>query len=125
MNIKRLDHLVLTTTDLDACLNFYSGLLGMEKDETGGRWAVRFGEQKFNIHTKPAEFHPAARVPTPGSVDLCLIAEGSMEEIQRELLEKGAVIEEGIVPRTGALGPIDSVYLRDPDGNLVEISVYR
>ena len=125
MKIDRLDHLVLTTGDLTACLGFYVDLLGMELDEGGGRYAVKFGRQKFNIHTRPAEFHPAARVPTPGSADLCLIAQGTIEDVKAELEAKGAVIEEGVVPRTGAEGPIDSVYLRDPDGNLVELSVYR
>lgn len=124
MQIQRLDHLVLTTADPDACLEFYVNLLGMELDESGGRCAVKFGEQKLNIHRRPAEFLPAARVPTPGSADLCLIAAGPIEAVKAELEAKGVCIEEGIVPRTGAMGPIDSVYLRDPDGNLVEISVY-
>ncbi|MEG2420832.1 MAG: VOC family protein [Oscillospiraceae bacterium] len=125
MKIKSLDHLVLTTSDLEACLHFYVELLGMELDRSGNRYAVKFGTQKFNIHCRPGEFLPAARIPTSGSADICLIVAGNIAEIKAELESKGATIEEGIVPRTGACGPIDSLYLRDPDGNLVELSTYR
>lgn len=124
MKINHLDHLVITTQDLEKCLHFYVDILDMELDDRNGRYAVKFGQQKFNIHCKKAEFLPAAQNVTYGSQDLCLIAEGNIEDIKREIEAKGWPIELGIVKRTGACGPIDSVYLRDPDGNLVEISVY-
>lgn len=124
MEISHLDHLVITTTDLKASLHFYGDILNMQVVGDGQRWAVKFGDQKFNLHTRPAEFLPAAKAPTPGSADLCLIAKGKIEDIREELIAKGVVIEEGIVPRTGAQGAIRSVYIRDPDGNLVEISTY-
>ncbi len=97
----------------------------MELDNRNDRYAVRFGRNKINIHRKKAEFLPAAQNVTYGSQDICLIAEGKIEDIKAEIEAKGYPVELGIVKRTGAMGPIDSVYLRDPDGNLVEISVYR
>lgn len=124
MEIVSLDHLVITTQNLEACLGFYVDLLGMELESTGGRYALRFGVQKINIHQKKGEFLPAARHVTYGSADICLLAKGSIEAVEAELLGKGATIELGIVPRTGALGPMKSIYLRDPDENLVEIAVY-
>lgn len=126
MRLERFDHLVLTTADLDACLRFYVDLLGMELDGTNQRYALRFGDQKINIHRRPAEFLPAAARPAPGSADFCLVAAGDIKEIFAELRAKNAPFElPEITARTGALGPIDSIYLRDPDGNLVEISTYR
>lgn len=125
MKIKNIDHMVVTTDDLEACLHFYVDVLGMELDDKNDRYAVKFGNQKINIHRKKAEFLPAAKNVTYGSQDICLIAEGTMEEIEAELKEKGIGIELGIVDRTGASGPISSIYLRDPDGNLVEIGVYK
>lgn len=125
MKIERLDHMVITTEHLEECLGFYTKMLDMELDDRNGRYAVKFGMQKFNIHTKKGEFQPAAENPTYGSQDICLIARGTIEEIEKELREKGCPIELGPVKRTGALGPIESIYLRDPDGNLVEISVYQ
>lgn len=125
MKIKNIDHMVVTTDDLEACLYFYVDVLGMELDDKNDRYAVKFGNQKINIHRKKAEFLPAAKNVTYGSQDICLIAEGTMEEIEAELKEKGIGIELGIVDRTGASGPISSIYLRDPDGNLVEIGVYK
>lgn len=124
MIIERLDHLVLTTEHLEECLHFYVDILDMELVQKNGRYALRFGNQKINIHTRKAEFLPAAKNVEYGSLDLCLVVQGTAEEIRRELEEKGAVIEEGIVPRTGAVGPISSIYLRDPDGNLVELASY-
>ena len=124
MNIKYIDHIVITTQDLAQCLAFYEGVLGMEHRERDDRHALHFGNAKFNIHVQKGEFQPAAKHPTCGSLDLCLIADGSIDDIRRELEAKGAPIELGIVERTGAKGRIDSIYLRDPDGNLVEISVY-
>ena len=125
MKIKRIDHVVLTTGNLEKCLTFYAGLLGMEHQEKNGRHALLFGAQKFNIHTRKGEFQPAAENPTEGSIDICLVVEGSIEEIAAEIKAKGQAVELGIVKRTGALGPIDSIYLRDPDGNLVELCVYQ
>lgn len=125
MKIDRFDHLVVTTQDLEACLHFYVDILDMELDNRNNRYAVKFGRNKINIHRQQAEFLPAAQNVTYGSQDLCLIADGDINEIYKEIEAKGYPIELGIVQRTGAMGPIDSIYLRDPDGNLVEISVYR
>lgn len=125
MKVARFDHIVITTQDLEKCLHFYVDVLDMELDNRNDRYAVKFGEQKINIHRKKAEFLPAAQNVTYGSQDICLIAEGNIEEIKAEIEAKGYPIELGIVGRTGAMGPIDSIYLRDPDGNLVEISVYK
>lgn len=125
MLIEKIDHLVIPVSDMDAALDFYVGLLGMRADFSGGRVAVTFGSQKINLHRGKAELLPAARNPQFGAVDLCLLAKGPIERIQEELLEKGAKLETQIVGRTGATGPIDSIYLRDPDGNLIEISVLR
>jgi len=125
MKIDRFDHIVVTTQDLEKCLHFYVDILDMELDNRNDRYAVRFGRNKINIHRKKAEFLPAAQNVTYGSQDICLIAEGKIEDIKAEIEAKGYPVELGIVKRTGAMGPIDSVYLRDPDGNLVEISVYR
>ena len=125
MKIKNIDHIVVTTQDLEKCLYFYGEILGMEIDDANNRYAVKFGNQKINIHRGKAEFLPAAANVTFGSVDICLIAEGNIEEIKQELESKNFPIELGIVGRTGANGPIDSIYLRDPDQNLVEISVYK
>ncbi len=115
MRIESLDHLVLTVRDLDATVAFYE-LLGMrhvEFDE--GRHALAFGSQKLNLHVAGHEFEPKADVPTPGSADLCFLVD--------ELDVEGLDVLEGPVERTGATGTIRSVYVRDPDGNLVELSV--
>ena len=125
MKIDHLDHLVITTQDLEQCLHFYVDVLGMELDDSNGRYAVKFGSQKINIHRKKAEFLPAARNVTFGSQDICLIAQGNIHEIKAEIEAKGWPVELGIVQRTGACGPMDSIYLRDPDGNLIELSVYQ
>ncbi|MEC9346933.1 MAG: VOC family protein [Pseudomonadota bacterium] len=121
--IDRLDHLVLTVRDLDATVDFYCRVLGMRHETfAGGRSALVFGGQKFNLHRAGHEFEPKARTPLPGSADICLIAATPMDGILAHLAAEGVTVEEGPVPRTGATGPILSVYLRDPDGNLVEIS---
>ncbi len=125
MKIDHLDHLVITTQDLEQCLHFYVDILGMELDDSNGRYAVKFGCQKINIHRKKAEFLPAARNVTFGSQDICLIAQGNIHEIKAEIEAKGWPVEVGIVQRTGACGLMDSIYLRDPDGNLIELSVYQ
>ena len=124
MTVDHLDHLVITTQDLEKCLHFYVDILGMEPDDTGGRWSLRFGEQKINIHRRKAEFLPAARNVTYGSQDLCFIVRGDINDVRAELEAKGWPVELGVVRRTGAQGPMDSVYVRDPDGNLIELSVY-
>lgn len=121
--IHHLDHLVLTTTDEKSCIDFYVGLLGMAFETFGeGRKAFRFGQQKINIHVKGSEFEPKAHLPVPGALDLCFIADRPLDDVISELQSKGAKIIEGPVSRTGATGPIRSIYLRDPDLNLIEIS---
>ncbi|WP_226359002.1 MULTISPECIES: VOC family protein [unclassified Pseudonocardia] len=123
MRIDHLDHLVLTVADVDATVAFYTRVLGMEAVEFGGgRRALAFGPSKINLHRAGHEFEPKADRPTPGSADLCLITLDPIEQVRCELAEAGVAVEEGPVERTGARGPLLSVYLRDPDGNLVEIS---
>jgi catechol 2,3-dioxygenase-like lactoylglutathione lyase family enzyme len=121
--IDQLDHLVLTTVDEDACVRFYVGLLGMTLETFGqDRKAFRFGNQKINLHVKGKELEPKAHLPVPGALDLCFIAGRPLNEVASILQGKGAEIIEGPVLRTGATGPIRSIYLRDPDLNLIEIS---
>lgn len=121
--IHHLDHLVLTTTNEEACVNFYVGLLGMSLVSFGdGRKAFSFGQQKINLHVKGSEFEPKAHLPVPGSLDLCFIADQPLDKVISTLESKGAKIIEGPVSRTGATGQIRSIYLRDPDLNLIEIS---
>ena len=125
MRIDRLDHLVLTVADVDATIAFYTTVLGMDVITFGGgRKALAFGTSKINLHQAGHEFEPKALRPTPGSADLCLIVDGPLEDVIAELGRAGVPIEEGPVERTGATGPILSVYLRDPDLNLIELSTY-
>jgi catechol 2,3-dioxygenase-like lactoylglutathione lyase family enzyme len=124
MRVDRVDHVVLTVADLDSTVAFYSGVLGMEHVTFDGRNALHFGSSKFNLHVAGHEFEPRARRATPGSADLCLIVDGPLDGVIDELAAHGVPIEEGPVDRTGALGPMRSVYLRDPDENLIELSVY-
>jgi catechol 2,3-dioxygenase-like lactoylglutathione lyase family enzyme len=120
--VVRLDHLVLTVADLEATVAFYERL-GMRREEFGdGRIALHFGPHKINHHQAGAEFTPHARRPTPGSADVCLLVEGTLDAAERWLHESGIPVELGPVERTGATGPIRSLYVRDPDGNLVEVS---
>lgn len=122
--IKGLDHVVITTRALDRCLAFYVDVLGMQLERFGaGRIALRFGAQKFNVHPPGYDAGIKARHPTPGSLDLCLLADCPLEEVIARLKQHHIPIEEGPVVRTGARFPIRSVYVRDPDDNLVEISV--
>lgn len=124
--IDRLDHAVLTVRDIDATCDFYSRVLGMEAISFGkGRRAIRFGKQKFNLHQAGREFEPRARKPTPGSADFCLVTTTPMARVITHLRQCGVEILEGPVVKTGAIGPIESVYFRDPDENLVEVSRYR
>ena len=125
MIIQSLDHFVLTTADLEKCLAFYTKLLEFRAEEKEGRYALFFGSQKINIHTKPAEFLPAAAYPLAGSLDLCFAAEGSAETTYAELREKNAPLVSEVVIRHGARGTMKSIYLRDPDGNLVELGFYE
>ena len=121
--IQSLDHLVLTVADPEATTDFYARVLGMEPVTFGGgRRALAFGSQKINLHRAGAEFEPKAARPTPGSGDLCFLTETPLEDVLRHLAAEGVAVEEGPVARTGATGPLRSVYLRDPDGNLVEIA---
>ncbi|MGL5514341.1 MAG: VOC family protein [Sporomusa sp.] len=123
--VDRLDHLVLTVFDLDRTVNFYSTVLGMEVIRFGtGRIALSFGSQKINLHVAGKEFEPKAKTPLPGSADLCFIVNISLDEVIKHVNEHKIDIIEGPVTRTGALGPIQSIYIRDPDGNLIEISTY-
>jgi catechol 2,3-dioxygenase-like lactoylglutathione lyase family enzyme len=121
--VRSLDHLVLTVVDIEATCDFYARVLGMEVvDFGGGRRALTFGEQKINLHQQGAEFEPKAHHPTPGSADLCFLTEAPLDEVICHLGDWGVPVLEGPVMRTGATGPIRSVYLRDPDANLVEVS---
>lgn len=125
MHVNRLDHLVLTVADIDKTIDFYTRVLGMRDITFGaGRRALAFGASKINLHLAGHELEPKAARPTPGSADLCLIVEDSPEEILAQLREAGVPVEEGPVDRTGATGPIRSIYLRDPDANLIELSSY-
>jgi catechol 2,3-dioxygenase-like lactoylglutathione lyase family enzyme len=125
VRIDRLDHLVLTVKDIDATCAFYSRVLGMDARTFGdGRRSLHFGAAKINLHQQGMEFEPKAAKPGPGSADVCLIAATPLAEVTRHLHECGVEIIEGPVQRTGAIGPILSVYFRDPDGNLIEISNY-
>lgn len=124
MKLKNFDHIVLTTSHLEECLHFYRDFLGMTVSCENGRYALLFGRCKINIHRRPGEFKPAAAYPVSGSIDLCIITETPMEKVLSELLTKGAPVITDIVDRHGARGPMKSIYLRDPDGNLIEIARY-
>jgi catechol 2,3-dioxygenase-like lactoylglutathione lyase family enzyme len=123
--ITRIDHFVLTVANIDASCEFYSRALGFEVVTFGqGSKALAFGHQKINLHQAGAEFDPKAMRPTPGSADFCLITERPIDSVVSALQAAGVSIEEGPVKRTGATGPLTSIYFRDPDGNLVEVSTY-
>jgi len=122
MGITALDHLVLTVADLDATVAFYERLGMVCERFLGDRLALHFGRQKINLHPAGAEFEPHARRPEPGSADLCFLVDGPIAAVERELAAAGIDIEVGPVERTGAQGPLESVYVRDPDGNLIELS---
>lgn len=123
--IDRIDHIVITAFDLERTIDFYSRVMGMEPITfAGGRRGLAFGRQKINLHQAGREFEPKALKPTPGSIDLCFITETPLDEVATHLKACGVVIAEGPVEKTGALGPMMSVYFRDPDGNLVEVSNY-
>ena len=124
MRIISLDHLVLTVRSIEATCAFYAGVLGMEVVTIGqGRKALGFGSQKINLHERGKEFEPKAAQPTPGSADLCFLTDALLSEVIGHLNSLGVPILEGPVARTGAVGPLRSVYFRDPDANLIEVSV--
>ena len=123
--INHLDHLVLTTTDQNAYIDFYTHVLKMKLITFGEqRYALQFGEQKINIHQYGKEFEPKAHLPVPGSLDLCFISNTPINQIMTFIQQQGVEIIEGPVKRTGAMGEILSIYIRDPDLNLIEIANY-
>jgi catechol 2,3-dioxygenase-like lactoylglutathione lyase family enzyme len=122
--LEQFDHLVLTVANIDATVDFYTEVLGMELVRFEGRKALRFGDQKINLHQRGHEFSPRALHPVPGSADLCFVTLTPMEEVLSYLADQKVRIEEGPVERTGAVGKLRSVYIRDPDQNLIEISNY-
>ncbi|HIM69173.1 MAG TPA: VOC family protein [Gammaproteobacteria bacterium] len=123
MTLEKLDHLVLPVSDIDVIATFYTTYLGMEKRIFGeGRVALHFGDQKINLHPAGWDYEPKARVSTAGSADLCFIVSERVESLQTKLVQLGVEIIEGPVVRTGATGSLRSIYIRDPDGNLIELS---
>lgn len=121
--IDHLDHIVLTTARSGECIDFYTRVLGMKLERFGvGRIALKFGAQKINLHEKGKEFEPKAATALPGTLDICFIATVPLADVIARLAKYAVPIIEGPVMKTGATGPIRSVYVRDPDGNLVEIS---
>jgi catechol 2,3-dioxygenase-like lactoylglutathione lyase family enzyme len=120
-----IDHLVLTVADIERTVAFYRDVLGCVPVTFGqGRRALAFGDQKINLHQAGREFEPKATRPTPGSADLCFVTATPITDVVATLELRGVPIEEGPVPRAGAQGPMTSVYLRDPDGNLLEVASY-
>jgi len=125
VKIDRLDHLVLTVSDIEKTCEFYERVFGMEAVTfENGRRALAFGEQKINLHEAGQEFEPKAAHPTPGSADLCFIIGAPLEGAVQHLGDCGVEVLEGPVTRTGALGSMESIYVRDPDENLIELSSY-
>ena len=125
MRIDRIDHLVLTVQDISASCDFYSRVLGMNIVTFGaGRKALSFGDQKINLHQRGQELEPKAAHPTPGSADICLITSTPLAQVMTHLQACSVELLDGPVQRTGALGPIKSLYFRDPDSNLIEVSSY-
>lgn len=126
-SVAALDHLVLTVADQDRTVAFYTRVLGMKAEafrpaDGSTRMALKFGAQKINLHVAGRAFDPKARVPMPGSADLCFLSDLPLSDWLAHFEKVGVPVEEGPVARTGATGPIASVYIRDPDGNLIEIS---
>ncbi|WP_457664819.1 VOC family protein [Thiolapillus sp.] len=126
MSISCIDHIVLTVKDIEATVSFYESVLGMARETFGeGRVALKFGSQKINLHQQGKEYEPKARMPLPGSEDLCFITDTKLETAMDQVRNKGVEILEGPVTRTGAMGTIVSFYFRDPDGNLIEVANYE
>jgi catechol 2,3-dioxygenase-like lactoylglutathione lyase family enzyme len=125
IEIDRIDHIVLTVESIEKTISFYEKALGMKTETFGeNRRALCFGKQKFNLHEKGREFEPKAQRPTPGAIDLCLIATSRLSEVISHLQKVEVEIEQGPIRRTGATGAISSIYFRDPDNNLIEVSNY-
>jgi catechol 2,3-dioxygenase-like lactoylglutathione lyase family enzyme len=125
MNIDRIDHVVMTARSVDATCAFYERVLGMQPVTfAGGRRALAFGRQKINLHQAGREFEPKAHLAAPGTLDICLITTTPLAEVAEHLTRCGVTIVEGPVAKTGATGPLRSVYFRDPDQNLIEVSNY-
>ncbi|MEB3372299.1 VOC family protein [Saccharopolyspora mangrovi] len=125
ISIDRVDHLVLTVADVDRAVEFYRDVLGMEPVEfPGERRAVRFGDQTIKLHASAELVEPTATHPVPGSANLCFVTSQALSDVQEHLRNNDVRIEEGPVGRTGSKGPITSIYLRDPDGNLIEVARY-
>jgi catechol 2,3-dioxygenase-like lactoylglutathione lyase family enzyme len=125
MKVTTLDHLALTVQDLESTVDFYTRVLGMTVSAFAeGRLALKYGTQKINLHELGSEFQPNARRAQPGSADLCFLSDDGLDSWVDHLEQEGVELVEGPVRRIGALGPMDSVYCRDPDGNLVEIANY-
>ena len=122
--LEQLDHIVLTVANIHATTDFYTEVLGMDIVTFEGRTALRFGDQKINLHQRGHEFQPRAAQPTPGSADLCFVTLTPMEEVVSYLTDLKVHVEVGPVERTGAVGKLVSIYIRDPDKNLIEISNY-
>ena len=117
--VESLDHLVLTVDDIERTCSFYETALGLERET-----ALRFGQQKINLHPNPSPIDTKAGKPTPGSADICFIAAVPLEQVRQKLEAADIPLVAGPVPRVGALGPVTSLYIRDPDENLVEIATY-
>lgn len=125
MDIDRIDHIVMTVRSIDATCSFYERVLGMKRVTfAGGRYALTFGRQKINLHEAGREFEPKAHVAAPGTLDICLITTTPLADVTEHLARCDVAIIEGPVSKTGATGPIHSVYFRDPDQNLIEVSNY-
>ncbi len=125
MRVTAIDHIVLTVRDLEATAKFYESVMGMSREEFGqGRLALKFGNQKINLHEYGKEFEPKAGRPTSGSEDLCFITDTNLDEAMSHVADQGVEIIEGPIKRTGARGAILSFYFRDPDGNLIEVANY-
>lgn len=126
VRMDRFDHIVLTVADLDRTFAFYVRALGLAPVRyAGGRRALQFGDQKINLHQAGAESEPHATTPLPGSADLCFVSRQPLDVVTAQLDREGVPIELGPVRRTGAMGPMASIYVRDPDGNLIEIASYN
>lgn len=123
--LTTLDHLVLTVTDIERTVAFFTDVLGMTAItfDAGQRRALRFGAHKINLHVQGHEFEPKSALPTPGSADICLLTETPLADWQAHLDARGVAVIKGPVPRSGAIGAITSLYIRDPDGNLIEIAM--
>lgn len=126
MLVKKFDHKVLTVNSIEKSCKFYHNVLGMKiVTFNNGRKALKFGEQKINLHEKGHEYNPKAAYPTPGSADICLLTDGDIEDVLDELKNKNIQIEQGPIVKQGALGEMMSIYIRDPDKNLIEVSNYN